>query len=430
MTLEPENRWLRFGLSTNPYFPEALSADDRGPRPITLFQGRRAQVKEIVDTIASEESSLILVEGPSGTGKSTLVHYAKHVLRGGKPEPRYFAPSVEVGVQSDATAQSVLVQAIDAIVRHASDLAPKSEWPKDFPAIHRARMVIETVQNLGGGWTIGGSLPGGPGASLGRTKSVGASAPQIGPVLSPAFFAELAKELRVLTSTPMDGVVLHINNLDVLMAADPRAAVRLFGDLRDHFHVAGMHWIFLGPPGFYDEAVAPEKRVKDFLKARIELEPLPVKDVHALLKARYEHYSLGDAYVKPTEEELVDFMYDRFGGDMRGTLNALTMAHRHYNPIDVHAMPKDQATQVLAQEYRKQLERDLRGKTMEILQFLLKAKKAVFSQDDVAAIEKHQPNRSARFGELVLHDAIRLTGTAGVRKLYSFSGQVRLAFGA
>jgi Cdc6-like AAA superfamily ATPase len=430
MPVEPENRWLRFGLATNPYFPEALSPDEAGPRPISLFRGREEQVKNLADTVASEESSLILVEGASGTGKSTLLHYVKHVLRGPEDQPRYFAPSAEIGVQSDSTAQNVLVQVIDSIVRHASDLAPQTDWQREFPAIHKTRSMVEAIQTLGTSWTLGGTLPGGPGASLGRTRSTSTSHPQLGPVLSPAFFSELANEIRQITTPPMEGVVIQVNNMDVLMARDPKTALRLFGDLRDHFHVPGMHWAFLGPPGLYEEAVAPEKRVKDFLKTREILEPLPINDVHAILKARYEHYKVDSKYIKPSEDDLVGIVYDQFGGDLRGALNALTLAHRHYSPIDVKPLQRDHAVQVLAEDYRTALEQDLREKTLTILKHLIETQQHEFTQDDATPVEKHQSNRSIRFSELVAHDAVRLTRNEGARKIYTFGGKARMAYGA
>ncbi len=431
MVAEPENRWLRYGLATSPYFPEALGADTKGPRPITLFCGRARQVKQLVDMIAGEESSLSIVEGPSGTGKSTFVNYAKHALRRQDDSPLYFAPSVEVGVQSDANAQTLLVQVIDGFVRHASDLYPKAKWQKDYPAVHKARTMVEAIQSLSGGWGFGLFAPGGPGASVSRSKSASTTTPLIGPVLSPAFFAELCGELRQLRDPAMRGVIVHVNNMDVLLAENPAAAVRLFADLRDHFQVAGMHWIFLGPPGLYDEAVAIEKRVRDFVKLRIELDALPAKEVHDLLQARYHHYhELGTKLVEPVEPRLIEELYDFFGGDLRGTLNAANKALGRHNPVDVAPMPTTAARQALQAEYRAQLEANLRGKTLAILQHLIQRGKPTFSQDDATPVEKHQPNRSDRFKELLQADAIRLTGSSKTRKIYSFSGQSRLAFRA
>ena len=58
--IEPENRWVRFGIATNPYFPDPLSSTRAGDRPITLFHGRERDIREALQTIASETNSLIL----------------------------------------------------------------------------------------------------------------------------------------------------------------------------------------------------------------------------------------------------------------------------------------------------------------------------------------------------------------------------------
>lgn len=427
--LEPENRWLRFGLSTNPYFPEPLNADENGPRPITLFRGRRDEVKDFVDTIAGEASSLTVIEGASGTGKSTFVNYGKHILRGRPGKPRWFAPSVEVGVQSTTNAQSLLVQVIDAVVRHASDMAPKADW-RDHPSIHRARMTVEAVENLGGGFSLGFSLPGGPGASVGGSRSGSTSPPQLGPVLSPAFFEALVTELRTLTDPPMAGVVLHVNNLETLMQSSMAAAHTLFNDLRDHFHIEGLHWAFLGPPGLHEDVLAPEKRVRDFVKGSWKLDALPLPDVLQALEARYERYAIRSDWTAPTEESLVSVLYDFFGGDLRGTLNSLTLAHRRYNPIDVVPMPAEQAVLVLQREFRARFEQALRGKTRQVLDHLLGLGQEEFTQDDAISAERHQSNRSIRFSELAKADAIRLIRTEGTRKIYTFGGPARMAYGA
>lgn len=424
MSLEPENRWLRFGLEMNPYFVDALRSDAKGPRPITLFQGRDDQTKELMDTIAGEQNSLNIVEAPAGAGKSTFVNHAKYLLR-----KKYFAPSAEVGVQSNSTAQSLLVSIIDAVVRHASDLYPDTKWEKDFKAIAKARQMVLAIQSVGWDFNAGLNVPTGAGGSLGVGKQPSTSPPLLGPVLSPAFMDELVTDLLQLSEPPYQGVIFHVNNMDTLLSENPAGARTLFGDLRDHFQVPNAHWIFLGPPGLREDAVAPDRRVLTFVKSWIDLDKLPVSDVEKLLARRYEHYAVKKTgYTQPTENTVVRLLYEKFGGDLRGLLNALTTAHKLYNPIDVATLPQEYGGQVLAQYYKAHLEKSLSGRTLEVLRHLVKKGDHEFVQEDAKAVEKDQANRSRRFGELEQWDAARLVRREGAKKVYTFGGAARLAF--
>lgn len=421
-----QNRWLRFGLDTNPYFIEALSSDDQGPRPISLFQGREKQGRQLADTIASEQSSLCLVEAPSGVGKSTFVNFVKFVLR-----KRYFAPPVEVGVQSNWTAHHVVLGVLDAIVRHASDLRPEQKWTdRAFPAIARAREIVLTVQRAGWSSGFGASLPipGSPSFDVSRTTS--SQPPIAGPILSPAFLEEVILDAQTLTLPAKQGVIIHVNNLDTLLAQGPRLARALISDLRDFFGVPGAHWVLVGPPGLRAEAIAPERRVLTFVKDTIELDKLPLTDVEKLLQKRYTHYKFRDPWTEPTEWKLVRSLFQTFGGDLRGALNALSVSHRFYDPVDVAPMPEDFGMNTLSHFYRRHLEANLAPKTREVLSFLRSSGKDEFAQDDVTAVERHQSNRSRRFAELEQEDAVRLLRTEGARKIYTLGGASRLAFGA
>ena len=419
---DAENRWMRFGLSTNPYFVEPLSADPHGPRPIDLFQGREKDAKEILDTIAGEQNSLILIEGPSGIGKSTFVNFVKHRL--GK---EYFAPANEIGVQSYTTADSLLLAVIDSAVRHASDLVPNAKWEKEFPAIHTARQMVLALRGIGWGYSAGIGIPGF--ANIGATKPSAVQPPIMGPVLTPSFFSELARDLMRITEPPCEGIIVHVNNLDTMVSASPKLATQLFSDLREYFQVTHIHWIFLGPPGLYADIVASERRLLPFVKASIDLEKLPAKDVDRLLEKRYEHYKLRNDWIRPTSPALVKALYDQFGGDLRGTLNALSLAHKVYVPVDAKSMSESDGISFLTGVYKKRLEKHLKGKTFHVLEFLIRIKKDEFTQDDVEPVEAHQSNRSVRFAEMENWDAIRLVRNDGARKVYTFGGAARIGFG-
>lgn len=421
--MDPENRWLRFGLETNPYFVEPLNATDDGPRPISLFRGRQHHARELLETVFSEQNGLILVEGPAGVGKSTFVNHAKFGVR-----ERYFSPPNEVGVQSGSDANSLLVQILDSVVRHASDVAPNSKWEADFPAIHRARQLVMTLQSTGWDFSLGVTMPTGAGGNVGIGKNAAINPPMLAPILSPRFFDQIVQDLRKLTEPPHDGVIFHVNNLDVLMRESVETTEKLFMDLREHFQVPNTYWVFLGPPGLQADAIAPNRRVLHFVKANVELEQLPMKDVKDLLEARYRHYGIREDWIRPTTDKAVAAVYEKFGGDLRGTLDALSKAHRAYRPVDVAPMDETYAVRFLGEFYRRHLERNLRPKTSEILRFLVEKVGAEFSQDDAQEVEGYQGNRSNRFAELEAVDAVRFTHNEGRRKMYSFGGAARLAF--
>lgn len=425
MDASPENQWLRYGLSTNPYFVEPLSTADEGPRPIRLFRGRAESVKHLLDTVASEQNSLTVIEGASGVGKSTFANYVKHQL------DDYISLPNEVNIQTSTTTQGALLSILDEVVRHASDLAPGTDWENQAPRIHQARQFIMSYE--GGGWAIGvsGGLPGGPQAGVSVGKESTNQPPAYPPVLSRRFFEDMVEEVIQLGDDPREGLVIHVNNLDVLLNENEQATRRFLSDLREFFQIPQTHWLLLGPPGLESAAIAPERRLQPFVKARIGLDNLPIDDIHNILEARYEYYATEPGgYVPPTEPALTEELYETFGGDLRGMLGALTAAHRSYRPVDVTPMPQAAGLSHLQEHFSSHLAEKLRPKTLEILEYLVEQGDEEFSQDAAEPIEKHQSNRSMRFQELQQWDAIRLVRTKGPGKIYTFGGAAKLAYGS
>jgi hypothetical protein len=306
------NAWNVYNLAGSPYFQDTLEAGPHTSRPLgSLFVGREAELRALRGRVhgAAAYGSRQAVAGIPGVGKTTLVQELKALLF----EDGYMTTDAHVpllpGDTSEALFGRVLGALYDTIVANRPATAAHA-------ALRDAQLLVRASRLAGGG---GGVSFAGFGVSA--SSSVSAVTPRDFLIDGPRVLRDL---MRLVRESGAHGVVVHMNNLEVLGEADVLAAAETLRSLRDLLMQDGLHIVLVGTGPAVRGAVNTHAQVRNIFSV-LDLAPLRRDEVHALLASRYRYLRLdgGRAAMPPVDGAAVAAIFDLFRGDLRGMLKAL-----------------------------------------------------------------------------------------------------------
>ena len=303
--------WNAFNLTGSPFWQDTLE-DESPSRPISLFVGRVTELEQLLDVIraSSGGASRQAIAGHAGVGKTTLVKALKARARlDGFMTINDFVP-----VQSDDTAEALFGRVLSLVYDTILANRPMAAQNK---AMQDAQLLVRAARIGTGGASL--SILG---LGVGLSRGVSLSAPRDMMLDGPRVLRDL---MALVTSSDAHGLLLHINNLENLSDADAAKAAVILRDVRDTMLMhAGLHSVIVGTTDAVQAVVNTYAQVRTVFST-LSLNPLPVRDVHALLDARYRHMRLhtNRALIQPVERATIDALYTLFRGDLRGLLKAL-----------------------------------------------------------------------------------------------------------
>ena len=304
------NLWHVYNLRESPYFQATLGGDpDR--YPLSLFVGRRAEAKRLLETIGSSGSSRQAVGGAPGVGKTTLVQLVKSdALRAG-----YWATDRLVPFYPEDTTEAVLGRLLSGLYEAILTARPTAAGNA---AMEAAQQLVRVSRLESGGVSL--SLLGvGGGFSRGTSAVTPAGAMLLD---GPRIIRDL---LALAKSGGARGVVLHLNNLENLSERDAKHAAEMLRSLRDTVLLQeGLHIVLAGSADAVATVVGTHAQVRHVFSTPVALEPLAIREVQSLLAARYHHLALGaKKAVPPVGTRAVAELYPLFRGDLRALFKVL-----------------------------------------------------------------------------------------------------------
>lgn len=305
------NLWHVYNLRESPYFQATLGGDqDR--YPLSLFVGRRAEAKRLLEAIGSSGSSRQAVGGAPGVGKTTLVQSVKSdALQAG-----YWATDRLVPFYPEDTSDAVLGRLLSGLYEAVLTARPSAA---SNPAMQAAQQLVRVSRLESGGVSL--SILGiGGGVSRGAAAATPAGAMLLD---GPRIIRDL---LALARDGGARGVVLHLNNLENLSERHAKHAAEILRSLRDIVLLQeGLHIILAGTGDAVVTVIGTHAQVRHVFTTPVTLDPLPIKDVQSLLDARYHHLALDGAkpVVPPVASKAVAALYPLFRGDLRALLKVL-----------------------------------------------------------------------------------------------------------
>ena len=423
--------WNVYNLRGSPYFQETLEQTHGAPHPLELFVGRDRELAALRAVIRGAGSSRQAVAGASGIGKTTLVQSVKaEALADG-----YLATDGLVPFLPDDTPERLFGRVLGALYDTILANRPQS---MGNPAMQAAQQLVRADRLYGGGATVAVLGVGG-----GASRSVTPLSPKDLLIDGPRVVRDL---LALVRQSEARGVLLHLNNLENLSEAESADAAEILRSLRDSLLLHdGLHYIVVGTTDAVVSVVNTYPQIRSVFSTPLLLDPMPVRDVHELLKARYEHERLDPTrpVMPPVDAQAVEELYALFEGDLRGLLKALDdgtallvglegvppegAASRQVAPLTLDALRP-----VLQQRYAAVLAHDLDARRTEQLASWGRHDPAsTQTQKSLAALWKiQQASVSIALAALQRQGYVVALPRVGAQPIqYALSGVSRLVFG-
>ena len=305
------NLWEICGLRSSPYFQDALE-ENSDTKSLNLFVGRQKELRQLLFTIGSSDSSRQAVAGFPGVGKTTLVQVVKAEVK----KAHYCVADKYISITQEHSSDALLGQLIYGI--YDAILAYKSSLAKD-PAMEEACHFVEVTQshNIGGSISVMGT-----GVGLSNSKTT--SNPIGGLTLPVSNIIESL--LKCALNNNSKGVLLHLNNLENLSEANTEKAADLLRSVRDTgLMIDGLHLIIVGPTSAVQTVINRHPQIRNIFSRTMYLKKLALQDVYKLLENRYEIFRINtnQSFQSPIDDSIVDYLYKFFRGDLRAMLKGL-----------------------------------------------------------------------------------------------------------
>lgn len=305
------NPWNVFNLQISPFWQDALGAGDR-LHPLSLFVGRGGELQRLLDGLygAGPGTSRRAIAGRPGIGKTTLIKQFKaQALAAG-----FLTVDQSVPIYADDTNDSVFGRVLGSVYDTVLSNRPQTI---DHPAMQAAQVLVRTTRERvrGGGLSMAGF-----GASV--SQGVASTVPSDVLIDGPRVLRDL---MTLVQGSDAKGLLLHLNNLENLTETAADRAGQILRDLRDPMLMHnGLHVIIAGTQEAIQAAVMAHAQVRSVVSV-LQLEPLPVADVHLLLEERYAYLRLDPTrpVIAPVAPDATATLYDLYRGDLRGLLEAL-----------------------------------------------------------------------------------------------------------
>ena len=422
--------WNVYNLRGSPYFQETLEQAHGAPHPLDLFVGRERELNALRAVIRGAGSSRQAVAGASGIGKTTLVQSAKAAA----VADGYFATDGLVPFLPDDTPERLFGRVLGT--QYDTILANRPQ-SIGSPAMQAAQQLVRADRLYGGGGNVSVL-----GVGAGASRSVTVLSPKDLLIDGPRVMRDL---LALVRESDGRGVLLHLNNLENLSEAEAGRAAEILRSLRDSMLLHdGLHYIVVGTTDAVSSVVNSYPQIRSVFSAPLLLEPMPLRDVHGLLEARYDNERLAKnrPILPPVDPKAVEELYALFRGDLRGLLKALddgTVRLIGLEGIPVHGKPVRAAPltiealrPVLQQRYAAMLEHDLDARrTEQLAKWGRRDPASVQTQKSLAALWKiTQAGVSIALAALQRQGYVVALPRAGTQPIqYVLSGMSRLVFG-
>ncbi|MCK9595692.1 hypothetical protein M0R19_00715 [Candidatus Pacearchaeota archaeon] len=298
--MEFENIWAKFGLRSSPYTPSPLSLI--GDIEIgKAFYGRKSELNTLGKRVNSNSSSITLIYGKSGEGKTSLGNYLRWKLCREKSfkESKFITIVEEMRVQNDWNLSEFIRQTLFKIYNASIIFNWKNEG-----------MELKTLEQIKNNLDLFSQRSceiSNEGLKINETKGNYSSLPI--EVLQ-GWFLQLCQEIKGYNKK----IILQYNNLENL--SDDELGKFLMS-IKEILEIPNTHWLFLGTSesiSVVEQYPQLHSRFKNYLR----LETLTKEEVLEILKLRCECLSTdGINYIKPYDEETIINLYEKLNGNMR-----------------------------------------------------------------------------------------------------------------
>lgn len=392
--------WEEFGLKKNPYDVNPL-VEGGEVNVMNAFIGRDQERSFLEDILSSEERACVAICGNVGVGKTTIANYEKYLWKYTKKNKLLFSFRRELEASETLlTKQNFILEIIGSIMREIELLDP--QLIKSNMLLQKMNHLIDITQTFGMSGNISTGIPGifDIGANFSEKQTMPPF--HITTVMIEKSFQQLLTFLRTNTinGRTYQGLVVHVNNFDVVMEHNRKETLKFFAEIRDFLQTPYVYFIFLGPNNFFRDIISKESRVKSiFIQQPLFLEPLTKKELVIALNRRLEllQSNTVQKIIKPFGDEVIFEFYDLFSGDIRMIMTALRDALMAFSLKLPKTLTIDEAMVLLGTERMNRIESKLTEEQLRVLKIILEIAQPVTQAEVSAQLQKAQTNMSSYY---------------------------------
>lgn len=325
--------WANYGFLGNPFETRPLSLYSQSDLSVdNAYLPRRAAGEwnpgeKLDQFLKSEGGGCVLVEGKIGVGKTSLVNHHRNAWRKAVPHP-LFTPISEISAEKDWTKRQFLIDILSCLARtFITEFEDKR--------IGNSQLLMEVISTTGtlyqskSGKTYGVSIAG-SGIQFGEGR---ATTIHKGEISNTQLEDYLRRVISMCRKDGYRGILIHLDNIEILLDKDEAACREFFDDIRDILQMEQAYFVFVARSGFFQEVVSPQERVRSiFYSTPVFVRPFTEDETIALVNKRYEVLAHGERkFIKPVDDELVRRLYRIHAGRIRNVLNDIKMLILEYS---------------------------------------------------------------------------------------------------
>ena len=391
--------WQQYGLKKNPF--DTLPLIEGGDIAIELaFVGREKEVKYLSDLCDSMSRLCLTICGNVGVGKTSLANFIKHRSKHTTASKKLFSFRREIEACEDLlNKKNFLLEIIGSILREIR-LLDSNLFKNEL--LNRLSHIVDITQSLS---ISGGASIAGFGLNLDQNKNIYQPLNLSTSILE-EYFCSLLNFIRSnkINKQEYSGIIIHVNNFDVVLNEEKNKSnvINFFNEIRDLMQIEHCYYFFLGPRTFFKEIISTQQRVKSiFNQSSLMINALTKQEIIKALEKRMELLKSEDVnnYIKPVENEVIYYLYDIYGGDIRSVMASLLDILNQYSDKLAKTLKLDEAKILLAKNRWERLDStvNLTHEQKEVLQLFIESNEPLSVKQISDKLGKAQPNVSGYY---------------------------------
>jgi Cdc6-like AAA superfamily ATPase len=418
--------WANYGFVSNPFETRPLSLFSQSELSVSNAYLPREAAGELNPSekldqfLKSEGGGCVLVEGKIGVGKTSLVNHHRNEWR--KTAHPLFTPISEISAEKDWTKRQFLVDILSCLARtFITEL--------DDSSIEENQLLMEVIATTGtyyqskSGKTYGFSIAG-SGLQFGQGKATTIHKGEISNTQLEDYIRRVIERCR---ADGYRGVLIHLDNIEILLDKDADACREFFDDIRDTLQIKNAYYVFVARSGFFQQVISPQERVRSIFHGNpVHVRPFTEEETIAIINKRYEVLAHEDQqFIKPVDDDLIRRLCRLHDNRIRHVMNDIEMLIlENISPNRVGTLKTEQALGAL----KKLTEEKLNCLTPGQKKFMLALPAGRFSnQDLVDATGKSKQNVSNVLRELKKNNFIR-QAEDGEEHIYVISSEFAILY--
>jgi hypothetical protein len=305
--------WERFGFTESPYSTAPLESSARGAQ---LLAGRKKEGAQLLTMLDTKRGATVVLSGNPGVGKTSFFNVYQYWIA---KEEAGDAPIIVPAIKLTPILNSDTVEKLaQRIVNTTAENIRTYCITCTKPIPPQTKKIIKWLSPNGSTAGLSFSI-----SILGTGGGVGYDL-NLPPVGEATFetWQDVLRALSVEASEVFsaDGIFVCLDNAETVSVDELAKLLMAFRDT--FFMLDHVWWMLIGQSRLFDLLAAKDRRISERLRGGVEIAPLGVDDLHAMIELRIQNFRHDEESVSPLSKDIHSKIFDASQGVARFALKA------------------------------------------------------------------------------------------------------------